>query len=391
MNNNYSLNRYSSFASSYNKKGINCDAKIDQDNTLSQLNNKIFNLEQNEKCYSALESKYKTVKNELVISNESKLRLEYDLKQKTEVTNKIISELQIEKEKLQKKLTEKKLTNCSLFNDNNTLYLEIEDMRKENESLQNQLNKRKDIINELSNDIELNKKENSQQESLLKQRENEYKQLDEMFNEQKRDIDILIHKNKSFNEKCNACMDDNKNLNCKLKSVQDTLSFKQKAIDAYNNDLIMLKENFETLSQTLNKTQNELLTLDNALTKEQKNNNELKYTIQQLNQNIKDKLNEIERLKKNHNQIVNENTKGLNDIEYYKSHILLLTQLNEKLTTELESVLDNDNKINIVLRQNDYIEGTLRNIKPEPGISINKIEESISNHYIPLNFQMQSM
>ena len=67
----------------------------EKDTLISQLKSQIFDLEQNEKNYNNLQIKYKSLSNENAILNEEKLRLEYELKQKTEASNKIIADLQM--------------------------------------------------------------------------------------------------------------------------------------------------------------------------------------------------------------------------------------------------------------------------------------------------------
>ena len=90
-------------------------------------------LEQNQKNYNALEIKYRSLSNENSILNEEKLRLEYELKQKTEASNKIIADLQSENENLQNALNEKQSVNKSLFNDNNNLFASLEAKTNEND------------------------------------------------------------------------------------------------------------------------------------------------------------------------------------------------------------------------------------------------------------------
>lgn len=384
MNHNHSLNRYASFTSSIKNKGNEMDENIEPDNTVSQLRSKIFNLEQNEKCYYALELKYKTVKNDLIIANESKLRFEYDFKKKAETSNKIIFKLQNENEQLNKELNEKQLMNSSLFNDNNSLYLDLENITKENEINKNELKKRNEIMNELSDELDAIKEKNIKLQALLKQKENEYNQLNEISNEQKRDINILIHNNTIFNSK--------------VKSIQDTLQLKQNEIDAKENKISKLQGETVNIEQILNKTKSELFTLNNILSKEKRHKLELEDNILQLNQNIKHKSNEIEKmgnelehLKSNYNKKVQECNNGSKDIECYKSHIMLITQLNEKLTTELELVSEGDNKIKYQLNQSDRIATILRNIKNEIGISLKKIEEGLSNPNFALSIQSISI
>ena len=112
---------------------------MQQNEIIAQLKSQIFDLEQNEKNYEALLNKYKSLSNEASILNEEKIRLEYELKQKTETSNKMICDLQTENENLQNALNEKLATNKTLYNDNNNLFASLEQKNFENEKLINAL------------------------------------------------------------------------------------------------------------------------------------------------------------------------------------------------------------------------------------------------------------
>ena len=116
----------------------NFDLK-DRDNIITQLKSQIFDLEQNAKDYNTLQTKCKQLVNEASYLNEEKIRLEYELKQKTQNSNKIISELQSEKANLENSLNEKLLTNKTLFNDNNNLFSSLEEKNQEVENLKEAL------------------------------------------------------------------------------------------------------------------------------------------------------------------------------------------------------------------------------------------------------------
>ena len=80
-----------------------------KDSIINQLKTKIFDLEQNARDYTSLQTKCKQLANENSILNEEKMRLEYELKQKTETTNKIISDLNTEVENLKNALNEQQI------------------------------------------------------------------------------------------------------------------------------------------------------------------------------------------------------------------------------------------------------------------------------------------
>ena len=110
-----------------NNSSFDLNDRDNKDNLINKLKSQVFDLEQNAKDYNILQAKCKQLANETSILEEEKIRLEYELKQKTQNSNKIISELQTEKENLQNTLNEKLITNKTLFNDNNNLFQTLEE------------------------------------------------------------------------------------------------------------------------------------------------------------------------------------------------------------------------------------------------------------------------
>ena len=78
-------NKMSTFSPQTYSTKMQSDPK---DSIINQLKTQIFDLEQNQQNYELLQTKYKSLSNDLSILNEEKIRLEYELKQKTETTNK---------------------------------------------------------------------------------------------------------------------------------------------------------------------------------------------------------------------------------------------------------------------------------------------------------------
>ena len=97
-------------------------ATSEKDLLISHLKSKLFQLEQNEKSYSELQSKFRGLQNEYQLMNEAKLRLEYELKQKTESTNKVLNDLRTQNENLINKLNKKNKIKKKLFNDKKNIF-----------------------------------------------------------------------------------------------------------------------------------------------------------------------------------------------------------------------------------------------------------------------------
>ena len=58
---------------------------------ISQLKSQVFELEQNEKNFSSLHNKFRSLQSDYTLLSQEKLRLEYDLKQRTDSLNKQVA------------------------------------------------------------------------------------------------------------------------------------------------------------------------------------------------------------------------------------------------------------------------------------------------------------
>jgi hypothetical protein len=96
-------------------------------------------------------SKYRKLEQEYQLLNEEKIRIEYELKQKTESNNQIISQLRNQNENIINEMNEKDSTNKRLMNDNNNLFKSIEDKKFEYGTLINKMNSNENAINQLTN------------------------------------------------------------------------------------------------------------------------------------------------------------------------------------------------------------------------------------------------
>ena len=74
---------------------------------INQLKSQIIQLEENDKAYNALLQKYRQLQNEYQLINDAKIHLEYELKQKSETTNKILNDLKCQNMDLTNELNEK--------------------------------------------------------------------------------------------------------------------------------------------------------------------------------------------------------------------------------------------------------------------------------------------
>ena len=101
---------------------------------ISQLKSQLVQLEEEDKAYNDLLQKYRQLQNEYQLINEAKLHLEYEIRQKNETTNKILSDLKAQNMDLTNELNEKENIYKKLYADNTNLLRNLEDRKKENEN-----------------------------------------------------------------------------------------------------------------------------------------------------------------------------------------------------------------------------------------------------------------
>ena len=129
---------------------------------ISQLKTQLNQLEADDNAYNELLQKYRQLQNEYQLINEAKLHLEYELRQKTESTNKIINDLKCQNVDLNNELNEKNTIYQKLYADNTNLFRNLEERKKENENFCKTLEENENMINQLNQD-----KEQCEHEAML--------------------------------------------------------------------------------------------------------------------------------------------------------------------------------------------------------------------------------
>ena len=100
---------------------------------------------------------------------------------------------------------------------------------------------------------------------------------------------------------------------------------------------------------------------------------------------LKGKINDIKNM---NNEIINLNTnidnynkdklKTNNDINKYKEHIMFLTETNQKLINELESMSERDQQLKQILSQGDEINDFLNKTRNDIDNALNNLEVGLS-------------
>jgi len=348
------------------------DVKIDssdKDVLISQLKAQIFELEQNEKNYNALNHKFRSIQNELNLLNEEKLKNEYEFKQRNESNNKIINDNRSELENLNQAYNEKMVLNKKL-------YAQLEKLQKlyDNANLENdQLRGNLDELNHNLNQVVEEKNTFERMTIELKDiKTRNQHQIDKLFDENGKlkrtcdEQDKIIKNLENERTRLLTKIDDlnfeNNNLNSKLKSREDTLLITQKQLEdakqtihkfqAKTNELENYNDNLKTELEKMRLTNN----------KETKGRLDAERQCQDLERIIKDRDSEIRRYNEeldfsrvNNEKLVEDNEKLFSEIEKLKNHIILLTEQNQKLTEELDLFVDQDEKIKQQLSRRDRV------------------------------------
>ena len=119
---------------------------------VSQLKAQIAQLDDNDRAYNALFQKYCQLQNEYQLLNDSKIHLEYKLKQKNETTNKILNDLRCQNMDLTNELNDKNNIYQKLTADNTNLFHNLEERKKENENFCRTVSENENMINHMSQD-----------------------------------------------------------------------------------------------------------------------------------------------------------------------------------------------------------------------------------------------
>ena len=117
---------------------------------ISQLKSQLLELEEADKAYNELLQKYQQLQNEYQLMNDAKLHLEYELKQKTENSSKMLNDLKIQNCDLTSELEEKNSIYEKLSADNTSLLRNLEKRKLENENYSKTVKDNEKAINLLN-------------------------------------------------------------------------------------------------------------------------------------------------------------------------------------------------------------------------------------------------
>ena len=323
---------------------------------VSQLKAQIAQLDDNDRAYNALFQKYCQLQNEYQLLNDSKIHLEYELKQKNETTNKILNNLRCQNMDLTNELNDKNNIYQKLTADNTNLFHNLEERKKENENFCRTVSENENMINHMSQD-----KVNFEHDAMVlndatKKNEENIKNLCDQLN-------CLKLKNQNQNEEINSknleINDNQKCLNeiqCDNTNLTNQINLKNSALDNIQNQLAIANKTISNLTAEINAKRDEYEKGKVQLQGLKINfQNEHDNRVKAENDNVKleailkeseDTLNKLnylnDSLKCDRSKLCEDKNNLMNDLEKYKSHAMILTDQTDKLTNELQKIIDED-------------------------------------------------
>ena len=326
---------------------------------INQLENEIYQIEQHQKDFAEVYSKYEQLEHDIKILNETNNNLEKDLNLLIEDRKKEINDLKIKNEELIQELNKKIDVNQNLYNENNNIYMLIEEKEKDNSDLKkhifdqeyeiNNINLEKNEILQKSQYLIQKNEQSINDINLLKQEINTYniknnEDLNLLKNNDEKNIDILNKLKEEQNIYNNLVIE----LNNKTRELND---IKNKL---YDTELILsnLKNDIKFQNENCEKNQNEIILLNDEIIKEVSFSNDLneknKNMIELINDGDKKSniyIGENEQYKKD----IEEFKKVINDLNLklhgYKQHFIVLNDQNNTLSKELEFIVERDKQI----------------------------------------------
>ena len=356
-----------------------------------ELQNAIEEKEQNTPDFSELEKKLIQLENDVQSLSEEKLQIEYQLRQIDKGNGKLISDLEIENDNLDKEIKERNLMIEKLYFQNNNLYSILDNQTKENMKIREKLITQNEVLKRINND--------------RKNLENDLNNLNELKNQDFSDIQNLeaqidflakenidndneLNKLDELNDKCINSINDEDCMRDKLlqiiKDKDNEIEENARELDLANQTLKRLGNDLNNLNMANNENEQNINLCDEDLIKESKTKEEIINKNRQLSNliNAKDEeINNFSNANDNHkndlNNLNQEISSLANKIDEYKQHIIKITDMNELLSKELEGIIFIDEQM-----RNNYINRAkyLKGIKEDNKLIINNSLKNLTTY-----------
>jgi chromosome segregation ATPase len=371
----------------------NVSSSSSKDLLINQLKGRIFELEQNAQNYEQLNNSHLQLQTRFQALSNDKYKNECELRQKTEIQQKQITELQNENESLQLHLNDKIQINKKLYADNEILLKQIDALNAEVNILNQKLNTSLTQI------------------QALKDEKNSYNKMNSDFTEkvqiQKHQIEKLFEDNKKLNSICkeqdtalNQYEDDKINLVSKIEEINYELGNLKGKIKSKEENVLFLQNQNEELKTQVNTLESKLRSyegkcfdlekqseaLDNELTNTknkvmqlQSNNNHVDQCLKNREKDIEKYLYEIDTLNKKVRDFTEETAFVNNQKDKMNTHINEMNMTNRNLQNEIKRILNTNEQVKALLDRKERIFTVLKRNKMNIERSLNNFNSSIEN------------
>ena len=371
----------------------NVSSSSSKDLLINQLKGRIFELEQNAQNYEQLNNSHLQLQTRFQALSNDKYKNECELRQKTEIQQKQITELQNENESLQLHLNDKIQINKKLYADNEILLKQIDALNAEVNILNQKLNTSLTQI------------------QALKDEKNSYDKMNSDFTEkvqiQKHQIEKLFEDNKKLNSICkeqdtalNQYEDDKLNLVSKIEEINYELGNLKGKIKSKEENVLFLQNQNEELKTQVNTLESKLRSyegkcfdlekqseaLDNELTNTknkvmqlQSNNNHVDQCLKNREKDIEKYLYEIDTLNKKVRDFTEETAFVNNQKDKMNTHINEMNMTNRNLQNEIKRILNTNEQVKALLDRKERIFTVLKRNKMNIERSLNNFNSSIEN------------
>ena len=371
----------------------NVSSSSSKDLLINQLKGRIFELEQNAQNYEQLNNSHLQLQSRFQALSNDKYKNECELRQKTEIQQKQITELQNENESLQLHLNDKIQINKKLYADNEILLKQIDALNAEVNILNQKLNTSLSQI------------------QTLKDEKNSYDKMNSDFTEkvqiQKHQIEKLFEDNKKLNSICkeqdsalNQYEDDKLNLVSKIEEINYELGNLKGKIKSKEENVLFLQNQNEELKTQVNSLEGKLRSfegkcfdlekqseaLDNELTNTknkvmqlQSNNTHVDQCLKNREKDIEKYLYEIDTLNKKVRDFTEETAYVNNQKDKMNTHINEMNMTNRNLQNEIKRILNTNEQVKALLDRKERIFTVLKRNKMNIERSLNNFNSSIEN------------
>ena len=396
LNNNRNSNIPYSYGQRYN--GIDTSnyssnkSSKEKDMLISQLKSKIFELELHEKDYDVLNERFKQLKMDFDALNENKHLLEIEKDKREEEYNKVIGQLQCENENLQIGFNDKLTKNKNCFSQNSILQKQLEmkdheicDLTQRLNDLENQFCRNEDERANLEKILNgLNDIKNSQNYKIGQLIEDN-KTLKQICEEQDNDIKLGNHERQSLSQELDKKNNDILNLNSQIRGEINDINNLQNQLNKNSGLSLQYESNIKDYQRQIDFLKRENENLNNSIYKEKainsdedQKNKELSNILGDRDQKINQLNQDIENIKimqqneENKNNILQEENAKL------RNHIMTLTEQNQNLINEIDNVIEEDEKAKYVLDRKKRITSLLLTNRNTIDQSLNNLDECIN-------------